>query len=54
MALIAQAVLIAAVVSELRMHEAALGYRLDEHVSIELYYDNTGEDKVGIRGMWHL
>ena len=39
---------------ELGAHEAALGYRLDEHVSIELYYDNTGEDKLGIRGMWHL
>ena len=39
---------------DLEAHEAALGYRIDEHVSIELYYDNTGEDKVGIRGMWHL
>ena len=39
---------------ELEVHEAALGYRIDEHVSIELYYDTTGEDKLGIRGMWHL
>ena len=39
---------------ELGAHEAALGYRIDEHVSIELYYDSTGEDKLGIRGMWHL
>ena len=39
---------------ELEAHEAALGYRVDEHVSIELYYDNTGEDKLGLRGMWHL
>ena len=39
---------------ELEVHEAALGYRIDEHVSIELYYDSTGEDKLGIRGMWHL
>lgn len=39
---------------QLEAHEAALGYRIDEHISIELYYDNTGEDKVGLRGMWHL
>ena len=38
----------------LKVHEAAVGYRLDEHVSVELYYDNSGEDKVGIRGLWHL
>ena len=39
---------------ELREHEAALGYRIDEHVSIELYYNSTGSDKVGIRGQWQL
>ena len=39
---------------ELGAHEAALGYRIDEHVSIELYYGSTGEDKLGIRGMRHL
>ena len=39
---------------ELEAHEAALGYRIDEHVSIELYYDNAGEEKLGLRGMWHL
>ena len=39
---------------ELKAHEAALGYRLDEHVSLEIYYDNTGDDKLGIRGTWHL
>ena len=39
---------------ELEVHEAAMGYRLDEHVSVELYYDNRGDDKVGIRGLWHL
>ncbi len=38
----------------LRAHEAALGYRIDEHVSLEIYYDSTGDDKVGIRGTWHL
>ena len=38
----------------LKVHEAAIGYRLDEHVSVELYYDSGGEDKVGIRGLWHL
>ena len=35
-------------------HEAALGCRIDEHVSLEIYYDNTGDDKIGIRGTWHL
>ena len=35
-------------------HEGALGYRVDEHVSIELYYDGTGEDKLGLRGLWSL
>ena len=35
-------------------HEAAIGYRIDEHVSVEIYYDSTGTDEIGIRGMWHL
>lgn len=39
---------------ELEAHEAALGYRFDEHISIEIYYDSTGDDKAGIRGLWHL
>lgn len=39
---------------ELDAHEAALGYILDEHVSIEIYYDSTGDNKIGIRGTWHL
>lgn len=39
---------------ELDAHEAALGYKFDEHISVEIYYDNTGEDKLGLRGMWHL
>lgn len=42
---------------ELQAHEAALGWRIDEHVSIEIYYDNTDtfkDDKIGLRGMWHL
>ena len=39
---------------ELQAHEAALGYRVDEHVSVEVYYYHMGEDKLGIRGMWHL
>ena len=39
---------------ELKAHEAVVGYRLDEHVSLEIYYDNTGNDKLGIRGTWHL
>ena len=39
---------------ELKAHEAALGYRVDEHVSVEIYYYHMGEDKLGLRGMWHL
>ncbi len=39
---------------ELEAHEAALGYRFDEHVSVELYYDSLGKDKLGLRGVWHL
>ena len=39
---------------ELKAHEAALGYKFDEHVSLEIYYDNTGDDKFGLRGMWQL
>ena len=39
---------------ELGAHEAALGYILDEHVSLEIYYDSTGDNKIGIRGTWHL
>ena len=37
-------------------HEAALGYRVDEHVSVEIYYDSSGEKskKLGLRGMWQL
>ena len=39
---------------QLEAHEAALGYRFDEHVSVEIYYDNLGKDKLGLRGVWHL
>ncbi len=39
---------------EIHAHEAALGYRVDEHVSVEIYYYNSGEEKLGLRGMWHL
>ena len=39
---------------ELEAHEAALGYRIDEHISLEIYYDNLGEDKIGFRGLWYL
>ena len=38
----------------LKQHEAAIGYRIDEHVSIELYYNDSNNDKIGLRGMWHL
>ena len=39
---------------ELKQNEAALGYRIDEHVSIEIYYNDSNSDKFGVRGMWHL
>ncbi|MBR1671758.1 MAG: hypothetical protein IJ702_02410 [Fretibacterium sp.] len=35
-------------------HEGAVGYRVDQHISIEVYYDGTGSDKVGVRGLWSL
>ncbi len=35
-------------------HEGALGYKVDEHISIEIYYDGTKSDKVGLRGQWSL
>ena len=38
----------------LKAHEAALGCRIDEHVSLEIYYYSKGDDKIGIRGTWHL
>ena len=39
---------------ELDIHEAALGYKIDEHMSIEIYYYSGVDDKVGIRGTWNL
>jgi hypothetical protein len=32
-------------------HNAALGYRIDEHLSMELHYDGRYDEKVGIRGV---
>ncbi|MDR2137071.1 MAG: hypothetical protein LBO68_02165 [Synergistaceae bacterium] len=32
-------------------HNAALGYRIDEHISIEIHYDGRYDEKVGIRGI---
>ena len=39
---------------QLEVHELAAGYRIDEHISIELYYYRNNDDKIGLRGMWHL
>ena len=39
---------------ELEAHEASLGYKIDDHMSIEIYYYNKGDDKFGLRGMWNL
>ena len=39
---------------ELDVHEAALGYKIDEHMSIEIYYFSGGDEKFGLRGTWHL
>ena len=38
----------------LDVHEASLGYKIDEHMSIEIYYYSGGDDKLGLRGTWHL
>ena len=35
-------------------HNAALGYRINEHISIEIHYDNRYEDKIGLRGILQL
>lgn len=35
-------------------NNAALGYRLNEHISIEIHYDNRYEDKIGLRGILQL
>jgi hypothetical protein len=32
-------------------HNAALGYRLNEHISIEIHYDARYRDKLGLRGI---
>jgi hypothetical protein len=32
-------------------HNAVLGYRLDEHISVEIHYDSRYEDKMGLRGV---
>lgn len=34
--------------------EGVLGYRIDEHVSSEVYYNTLGDDKIGLRFTWHL
>ena len=39
---------------ELGVHEAALGYKIDEHMSIEIYYYSGEDEKFGLRGTWHL
>ncbi|MDR1377253.1 MAG: hypothetical protein LBJ22_07050 [Synergistaceae bacterium] len=35
-------------------HNAALGYRLNEHISIEINYDGRYNDKMGLRGILSL
>lgn len=35
-------------------HEGALGYRLNDHIAIEIYYDGIKHDKLGLRGQWSL
>ena len=40
---------------ELGVHEASLGYKIDEHMSIEIYYfSGNSDEKIGLRGTWHL
>ena len=40
--------------NESSSHEGAVGYRLDDHVAIEIYYDGIKGDKLGLRGQWSL
>ena len=35
-------------------HEASLGYRFNEHLSVEIYYNGSGEEKMGLRGILSL
>lgn len=35
-------------------HEASLGYRFNEHLSVEIHYSGGGEDKIGLRGILSL
>jgi hypothetical protein len=35
-------------------HNAALGYRIDGHISIEIHYDGRYKDKMGLRGILQL
>ena len=43
-----------------RSHEASLGYRFNEHLSVEIHYSGIGEDrgekkeKLGLRGVLSL
>ena len=41
---------------ELEVQEAALGYKIDEHMSLEFYYYSGGSknEKFGLRGTWNL
>ncbi len=34
--------------------EGAFGYRIDKHISTELYYQEGNRDKFGLRGLWFL
>ena len=40
--------------NESSSHEGAVGYRLDDHIAIEIYYDGIKGDKLGLRGQWSL
>lgn len=35
-------------------HEGALGYRVSDHISVELYYDGREDSRMGIRGLLSL
>ena len=35
---------------EMGENEVILGYRIDEHVSVEIYYN----DDIGLKGIWNL
>ena len=39
---------------DIKIHESAAGYQFDEHIAIELYFNNSDGNNFGLRGLWYL